>query len=137
MPVRETPMVRRYWSEVGGALFLEFPLVRRSESASPRWLDGLIIPDLETCAWTWAEASARGFDTGIIEGRDVIAVQAKYDPRRLCMPLLGQTFFAVELLKDRGPASVEGVALCRADDSALRRVFEAFPNMRVEVAGAG
>ena len=62
-----------------------------------------------------------------------MAVQAKHDPSRLSMGLLGQTFFAVELLRRLNPASVRGVALCRQDDAALRTVFESFPNMRVAV----
>jgi len=51
------------------------------------------------------------------------------------MGLLGQTFFAVELLRRLNPASVRGVALCRQDDAALRSVFESFPNMGVAVDG--
>jgi hypothetical protein len=47
------------------------------------------------------------------------------------MGLLGQTFFAVELLQGFKPTSVRGVALCRQDDVALRAVFESFPNMSV------
>ena len=35
----EQPMIERYWRSVGGALFLEFPLVKRSTDSGPRWLD--------------------------------------------------------------------------------------------------
>jgi hypothetical protein len=40
MNVYEHEMVRRYarTNGGGGALFLEFPLVRRSAESSPRWL---------------------------------------------------------------------------------------------------
>jgi hypothetical protein len=133
MSLNETPMVERYWQEVGGELFLEFPLTQGSPSSGIRRVDGLIIPDLPERRWEWREAVANGVDATIVEGRHVIAVQAKYRPKRLCMPLLGQTLFAAELLKDLGAASVRGVALCRQDDSALRRVFERYPGMEVAI----
>lgn len=132
MTKHEHPMVERYWHSMGGALFLEFPLVRRSADSSPRWLDGLIVPDLDEKKWRWSEASRTAYTVeGVIKDRHVIAVQAKHNPGRLSMPLLGQTFFGVELLKRMGPASVQGVALCHEDDEALRAVFEAFPGMVV------
>lgn len=132
VPKRETPMVQRYWSRVGGTLYLEFPLVQRSGDRSPRWLDGLIIPDDEPRIWRWTDAARAGHTfEEVVRGRHVIAVQAKYDPARLCMPLMGQTLFGVELLKRLDPASVRGVALCRKDDAALRSVFTAFPHMEV------
>jgi hypothetical protein len=125
-------MVERYWGGIGGALFLEFPLVQRSGDRSPRWLDGLIVPNLETRKWRWRDAARAGYTPEeAVRGRHVIAVQAKYKPQRLCMPLMGQTLFGVELLKRLGPASVPGVALCRKDDAALRSVFTAFPGMDV------
>jgi hypothetical protein len=133
MSVNETPMVERYWQEVGGELFLEFPLTQGSPSSGIRRVDGLIIPELPQRKWAWSAAVANDYDTTIVNGRDVIAVQAKYRPKRLCMPLLGQTLFAGELLKELGAASVRGVALCRQDDSALRRVFERYPGMEVVV----
>jgi len=97
MSIDKTAMIERYWHKVGGALFLEFPVSKRTSTSRPRWAAGLI------------------------------------EPTPLGMPLLGQTLFAVELLKDLRPASVRGVALCRKDDSALRRVFERFPGMEVVV----
>jgi hypothetical protein len=133
MSVNETPMVERYWRKVGGALFLEFRLTKGSPDSGIRRVDGLIVPDLPQCKWEWRKAVVEGLDATMVEGRDVIAVQAKYRPKRLCMPLLGQTLFAAELLKELGAASVRGVALCRQDDSALRQVFERFPGMEVMV----
>jgi hypothetical protein len=125
-------MVERYWRGIGGVLFLEFPLVQRSGDSGGRWLDGLIVPDLETRKWRWRDAARVGYTPeDVVRGRHVIAVQAKYKPEHLCMPLMGQTLFGVELLKRLGPASVRGVALCRKDDAALRSVFEAFPDMEV------
>jgi hypothetical protein len=85
-------------------------------------------------AWRWSEAAADGYTPeGVVGGQRVIAVQAKYDPSRLSMGLLGQTFFAVELLWRLKPTSVRGVALCRQDDAALRAAFESFPNMSVVI----
>lgn len=132
MTKHEHPMVERYWRSVGGALFLEFPLVRRSAGNSPRWLDGLIVPELDEMKWRWSEASRSGYTVeDVTKDRHVIAVQAKHEPSRLSLLLLGQAFFGVELLKRLGPASVQGVALCHEDDAALREVFEAFPGMAV------
>lgn len=135
MPKHETPMVEHYWRSVGGGtLFLEFPLVRRSANSSPRWLDGLIVPDLNEGKWRWSDAARDGYTpAGVVGDRHVIAVQAKHDPGRLSMGLLGQTFFGVELLKRLNPASIRGVALCHEDDAALRTVFQAFPNMEVAI----
>jgi hypothetical protein len=136
MPKRETPMVKRYWFRVGGTLYLEYPLVRRSwaDDIGARWLDGLIIPDGESRVYRWTDAASVGYTPKeVVKGRHVIAVQAKYEPAHLCMPLMGQALIGVELLKRFGPASVRGVALCRKDDAALRSVFEAFPNMEVAV----
>jgi hypothetical protein len=127
-------MVERYWRTVGGAMCLEFPLVRKSADTSPRYLDALIVTDMLEQAWRWREAVAHGYTPEeIVGGKSVIAVQAKHDPSRLSMGLLGQTFFAVELLRRFEPASVQGVALCRQDDAALRAVFESFRGMSVEV----
>lgn len=127
-------MVERYWRTVGGTLFLEFPLVRKSADSSPRYLDALIVTDMPEQAWRWSAAAADGYTPeGVVGGQSVIAVQAKYEPSRLSMGLLGQTFFAVELLRGLNPASVRGVALCRQDDAALRAAFESFPNMSVVI----
>lgn len=134
MSKHEQPMVERYWRSVSGILFLEFPLVKKSAESSPRYLDGLIVPDLAGRVVRWNEAVGEGLTPEeVVKGRHVIAVQAKYEPRRLCMPLLGQTFFAVELLWHFKPASIRGVALCRQNDTALRAAFESFPNMSVAV----
>jgi hypothetical protein len=127
-------MVERYWRTVGGAQSLEFPLVRKSADSSPRYLDGLIVADMPEQVWRWGEAVANGYTPeGVVGGHSVIAVQAKHDRPRLSMGLLGQTFFAVELLRRLKPASVHEVALCRQDDAALRAAFESFPNMRVVI----
>lgn len=132
---KKTAMIERYWHKVGGALFLEFPVTKRTSTSRPRWAAGLIVADLPKRKWEWSEAEAAGFDITIVEGKDIVVIQARAEPTPLGMPLLGQTLFAVELLKDLRPASVRGVALCRKEDedSALRRVFERFPGMEVVV----
>jgi hypothetical protein len=132
----EQPMLERYWRTVSGGLFLEFPLASKSPTNSARYLDGLIVPDFAEQMWQWSEAKNQGLTPDLVEGKNIIVVQAKYKPKRLCMPLLGQTLFAAELLKKLRPASVRGVALCRQDDSALREAFENFPNMEVVVDDA-
>ncbi len=131
---RETSILERYWHRVGGTLILEVPLVRKTSASSPRRLDGLILPDAERRVMRWSsefKVKERKTIEDVVEGADVAAVQVK--PHRLDLPLLGQTFFAVRLLERLGPASVRGVALCTQDDEALREVFEAYPNMEVEV----
>jgi len=133
MSIDKTAMIERHWHKVGGALFLEFPLSKRTSTSRPRWAAGLIVAGLPKRKWEWSEAEAAGFDVTIVEGKDIVVIQAKAEPTPLGMPLLGQTLFAVELLKDLRPASVRGVALCRKEDSALRRVFERFPGMEVVV----
>jgi hypothetical protein len=133
MSIDKTAMIERYWHKVGGALFLEFPASKRTSTSRPRWAAALIVSGLPKRKREWSEAEAAGFDTTIVEGKDIVVIQAKEDPTPLGMPLLGQTLFAAELLKDLRPASVRGVALCRKGDSALRRVFERFPGMEVVV----
>jgi hypothetical protein len=133
MSERETSILQRYWQRVSGTLILEFPLVKRSSTSNPRRVDGLILPDAEhrMVRWSKFKVEKRKTMEGVVKGADVVAAQVK--PHRLDLPLLGQTFFAVRLLELLGPASVRGVALCTQDDEALREVFEAYPNMKVEV----
>jgi hypothetical protein len=60
-------MVERYWRTVRGALFLEFPLVRKSAVGRPRYLDALIVTDwrssLSSCRQstsTWTRVTGSG-----------------------------------------------------------------------------
>jgi hypothetical protein len=50
MSENERSMLERYWAGVGGTLFLEFPLVRKSADSSPRYLDGLIVLEINVRA---------------------------------------------------------------------------------------
>jgi hypothetical protein len=129
----KTAMIERYWQKVGGALFLEFPLTKRTSTSRPRWAAALIVAGLPKRKREWSEAEAAGFETSLVEGKDIVVIQVKEEPTPLGMPLLGQTLFGAELLKELRPASVRGVALCRKGDSALRRAFERFPGMEVVV----
>jgi hypothetical protein len=133
MSIDKIAMIERYWHKLGGALFLEFPVTKRTSTSRPRWAAGLIVAGLPKRRWEWSEAEAAGFDITTVEGKDIVVIQAKAEVTPLGMPLLGQTLFAVELLKDLRPASMRGVALCRKEDSALRRVFETVPGMEVVV----
>ena len=133
MSEQETAIRERYWRPIGGTLILEFPLVKRSPTSSPRRLDGLILPEAPRRAVRWSEfkVEERKPMEEVVGGANIVAVQVK--PHRLDLPLLGQTFFAVRLLERLRPASVRGVALCTQDDAALREVFVAYPNMEVKI----
>jgi hypothetical protein len=119
----ETPMIRRYWQNVGGTLIEEFPAVKVSATTGQRLIDAVILPSLP-------KRIARPHEVNI-EGQDIIVVQAKAS--RLGMYLMGQALFSAELMKAFRPASVHSVALCEADDAVLRPMLERFPGMEVVV----
>ena len=123
MSKHETPLTRWYWQQVGGLLVEEFPLVKGSKGASPRFLDGLIILGEET-----GISKVRDFP---IEGRDVVAIQTKAS--RLGMYLMGQCVFSLELVKRLNPLSVRSVALCAGDDAVMRPMLEAIEGCEVVV----
>ena len=125
-------MIERYWRSVGGALFLEFPLVKRTVDSGPRRLDGLIVPDLAQGMWRWAGAVKQGFTPeGVVRDRHVIAVQAKNS--RLGMTVMGQAVFTVGLLERFKPASIQSIALVRGDDVILSSLLKPFPAVTVVV----
>jgi hypothetical protein len=123
MSLRETPMVRWYWEQVGGTLIEEFLAVRRTKANGPRLLDAVILPKGEKRIAHWRDVS--------IEGEDVIVVQAKAS--RLGMYLMGQAVFSVDLIKRFGPASVRSIALCRAGDAVLEPFLKRYPEVEVVV----
>jgi hypothetical protein len=126
MSRHETPMVLKYWEGVGGTLIEEFSMVRPSASCGPRYADAVILPNRET------RRVGPGERAGIsLEGEDVIVVQAKAS--RLGMYLMGQALFSAELVRRFEPASVRSVALCTADDSALRPLLTPYPHVEVVV----
>jgi hypothetical protein len=119
----ETPMTRQYWRSVGGTLVEEFPLVRGSKTAGPRYVDALILPNQ-------ALRIARPSEVNL-EGEDVIVVQTKAS--RLGMYLMGQAVFSAELVLRFNPKSVRSVALCSADDSELHPLLAHYSNIEVVV----
>lgn len=123
MSSRETPLTRWYWSQVGGLLVEEFPIVRAKPGVAPRYLDGLIVLGEQKQL-----SESRDFP---IDGRDVIAVQTKAS--RLGMYLMGQCLFSLELVKRLAPRSVTSIALCTADDVLLRPLLEAHEGCKVVV----
>ena len=123
MSKHETPMIHRYWRDVGGTLIEEFPAIAGAAEQGPRRLDAIIIIGGERRIASWREVS--------LEGRDIIVVQAK--AKRLGMPLMGQTLFSAELAKRFKPASVRSVALCTKDDAVLRPLLERFDGCKVVV----
>ena len=123
MSKHETPLIRRYWEQVGGTLIEEFLAVRRTETCGQRLLDAVILPNEPTRIAHWKEMS--------LKGKDVIVVQAK--AHRLGMYLMGQTLFSAALIKRFEPRSVKSVALCTRDDSVLRPLLEEHPGMEVVV----
>ena len=123
MSINETPLIRKYWKQVGGTLIEEFPVVKPSKDKGRRVIDAIIIPNGDKKILKWNEVS--------LKGKDIICVQAKW--RRLSMSLMGQTFFSQQLLKGFKPKSIMSVALCTEDDSVLRPLLEKYPNMKVVV----
>jgi hypothetical protein len=116
MSLHETPMLLRYWDHAGGTLAEEFAAVRGSATASPRRLDGVILPGGER-----RRVAPTALD---VAGKDIIVVQAKAN--RLGMYLMGQALFSRELMKPFRPASIRTVALCAKDDSVLRPLAEEY-----------
>ena len=121
----ETPLTRWYWSQVGGTLVEEFLLTPRSATSSPRWVDGLILPD-------GPRRIADAKDVNV-DGQEVIVVQTKKG--RLRMTLMGQVVFSQKLMyRNYNPRRVRSIALCEEDDDVLRPMLEAFEDVEVVIA---
>jgi hypothetical protein len=121
MSKNETPLIRKYWQQVGGVLIEEFPVVRRTTHNGPRYIDAVIIPGEETKITRANEIS--------LEGKDIICIQAKRG--RLGMYLMGQALFSRQMLERFKPRNTLSVALCTKDDSVLRPLLEKYDNIRV------
>jgi hypothetical protein len=126
MSTLETPMILRYWEQVGGTLIEEYPVVRACSTCERRRVDAIIFPkhqhqQLDPQNW-------RGVS---LQGQEVIVVQAK--SHRLGMVLMGQAVFSPRLVERHKPKSVRSVLLCGADDSELRPLLEKEHLPRVEV----
>jgi hypothetical protein len=117
----EKPLIDKYWTQVGGTIVYEFCMVRRSSINAPRYLDALILPQLDTRVASASEI--------LIECQHIILVQAKCS--RLGMYLMGQALFSVELMRRFKPASIRSIALCTQDDAVLSPLLK--PYCEVEV----
>jgi hypothetical protein len=116
MSKHETPLTRRYWKSIGGALVEEFLAVKTSKNNGKRLIDGVIILGEKTEILKAGDIS--------IEDKNIIVVQAK--AARLGMYLLGQALFSLELLKFHNPKSIRTVAICTAGDSVLEPLAQKY-----------
>jgi hypothetical protein len=123
MSKHETPLTRRYWNEVGGALIEEYPAVKQSKTNGQRLLDGVIVLGEEHRIVKAHEIE--------IEGKDIIVIQTKAN--RLGMYLMGQVIFSKELMKPFKPKSIKSVAVCTATDSVLEPLLLAHDDVEVVV----
>jgi hypothetical protein len=123
MSRRETPMIHRYWERVGGTLMEEFLAVPASGNCGPRRMDAVILPNGERTRRHWRGSA--------LEGEEVIVIQAKAN--RLGMYLMGQAVFSAELMRRFKPSKITSVILCRADDSVLRPLLDAYPHVEVVI----
>ena len=113
MSKKETPLTRRYWQSVGGALIEEFPAVLRTESSAQRLLDGVIVLGQ-------AKAIVKHSDVDI-KGKDIIVIQTKAS--RLGMSLMGQAIISAKLMERFEPRSIRSVAICNAGDKVLEALL--------------
>jgi hypothetical protein len=117
MSLKETPMTRRLWQTIGGALFEEFVAVTPGPGRGTRRLDGLVLTDDGT------RIADRG-EVPVLADRDVVVIQTKAS--RLGMNVLGQALFSAELLRPAGPRRIRTIALCTGDDEVLRPLAERY-----------
>ena len=113
MSKKETPLTRRYWQSVGGALIEEFPAVQRTESSAQRLLDGVIVLGEN-------KALVKHSDVDI-KGKDIIVIQTKAS--RLGMSLMGQAIISAKLMEKFEPRSIRSVAICTAGDKVLEALL--------------
>ena len=119
----ERPLIEKYWKQVGGSIIFEFPMIRKSATCGPRYLDALIFPKKEREILKPSEVT--------VAGEDIILVQAKCS--RLGMYLMGQAVFSIELMCKLKPASMRSVILCTEDDSVLRPFLSRYPKIEVVI----
>jgi hypothetical protein len=118
MSKHETPMTRRLWEREKGTLLEEYCIVSRSLGTMQRVVDAIIIKDGDHRIASRRERVS-------LDGHDIVVIQTK--ARCLGMNLLGQALFSRELVKARfAPRSIRAVAVCAADDAALRPIAERF-----------
>ena len=113
MSKKETPLTRRYWQSVGGALIEEFPAVLRAQSSAQRLLDGVIVLGESTSIVKHSDID--------IKGKDIIVIQTKAS--RLGMNLMGQAIISAKLIEKFEPRSIRSVAICNAGDKVLEALL--------------
>ncbi len=123
MSKRERPLIEKYWKRVGGSIIFEFPMIHRSATCGPRYLDALILPKKERKILKPSEVT--------IEGQDIILIQANC--QRLGMYVMGQAVFSIELMRRFKPVSIRSVILCTEDDSVLRPFLSRYPEVEVVI----
>lgn len=126
MSKRETPMIEKYWNEVGGVLIKEFLLVPHGDGHGYRRADAIIIQGEDKVDIPTGKRDIS------LEGKDVIVVQAKAN--RLGMHLMGQGLFSYELIKKyHNPKSVQSVLLCTENDIRLNDILSQEPYKMITV----
>jgi hypothetical protein len=113
MSKKETPLTRRYWDSVGGALIEEFPVVCRGAGNAQRLLDGVIVLGEP-------KAIVKPDDVDI-KGKDVIVIQTKAS--RLGMSLIGQAIISRKLIEAFQPRSARSIAVCTKGNSVLEALL--------------
>ena len=113
MSKKETPLTRRYWQTVGGALIEEFPAVLRTESSAQRLLDGVIVLGESMSIVKHSDIE--------IKGKDIIVIQTKAS--RLGMNLMGQAIISAKLMERFEPRSIRSVAICTLGDKVLEALL--------------
>lgn len=116
MSKKETPLTRRYWDSVGGALIEEFPAVRKGAGNAQRLLDGIIVLGEPKAIVRFSDVD--------IKGKDIIVVQTKAS--RLGMYLMGQAIISRKLMEAFQPRNIRSVAVCLQGDSVLESLLPEF-----------
>src|SRR5512136_1986833 len=119
----ERPLIEKYWKQVGGSVIFEFPMIHKSATCGPRYLDDLILPQKERKILRPSEVT--------IEGQDIILIQAECN--RLGMYVMVQAVFSIELMRKFKPASIRSIILCTEDDSVVRPFLFRYPKIEVVI----
>jgi hypothetical protein len=92
-----------------GTLLFEYQVVSSGPGRSGRWIDGVILLGEPTDIDHHIVRPGDGVPHPLLDGRNVIVVQAK---RRFGMSLMGQALFSMKLMEqERGAHVVRSIAL--------------------------
>lgn len=134
MSYNERLILPKYLAIVGGRLYKDVKIGKRTQTSSPRWIDAVLIPgdgdDKQDLDWkTEAEDFAER-----IAGRNVEVLEAK---RRLNRSVIGQVIVAEHLLKiEHETTETTPVVVCDEGDELLERVCKMM-RVRVWIVGRG